>query len=133
MESLKCTSCDIIKDINNFYSLSKVCKECHKEKYKRNKHKYRKPIPGTIYIISNPNFKGWHKVGRVKRGSCIKSRLNAYQTGDPFRSYKIEYTVEVEDTHTIEQHFKDTFNSEYEWHEIPLDSIISEIKLITGS
>ncbi len=43
---------------------------------------------GFIYCIKNEAWPGFTKVGITYD---INNRLNTYQTGDPFRSYKIAY------------------------------------------
>jgi len=45
---------------------------------------------GYLYIISNPVFPGWFKIGTTWD---LKKRLHTYQTGDPFRLYKLEYSL----------------------------------------
>jgi hypothetical protein len=47
------------------------------------------PIPeGFIYIISNPAWSGWYKVGMSHNP---KKRLGAYQTYSPYRDYKLDH------------------------------------------
>ena len=41
-----------------------------------------------LYVISNPSFSGYYKVGVT---SDFHQRLSSYNTGDPHRAYKIEY------------------------------------------
>ena len=49
---------------------------------------YSKKIKsGFVYVISNPSFSGFYKIGMTKD---LVSRLNSYQTYDPHRKYKIE-------------------------------------------
>jgi len=45
---------------------------------------------GYLYIVTNPVFEGWVKVGTTWN---LKERLHVYQTGDPFRQYKLEYSL----------------------------------------
>ena len=45
---------------------------------------------GYIYIISNPNFSNYYKLGITDN---IKSRLQTYQTSCPSRNYKIEHYI----------------------------------------
>ena len=40
-----------------------------------------------LYVISNPSFSGYYKVGVT---SDFHQRLSSYNTGDPHRAYKIE-------------------------------------------
>ena len=45
---------------------------------------------GFIYIISNPAFKNYFKIGITEN---INDRLGAYQTSSPHRNYKVEYYI----------------------------------------
>lgn len=60
---------------------------------------YTKSKEGQVYIISNPNFKGWVKVGMAVDA---QDRLNNYQTSSPFRDYKLDYTFDTEDRRASE-------------------------------
>jgi predicted GIY-YIG superfamily endonuclease len=61
-------------------------------------------IGGYLYIISNPAHVGWLKIGVTED---IKSRLHVYQTGDPQRSYKVEYYVYHPDCYQAEKKIKE--------------------------
>lgn len=45
---------------------------------------------GYLYIITNPNFPGWVKVGTTTN---FKARLQGYQTSSPYRDYKVEFLL----------------------------------------
>lgn len=45
---------------------------------------------GYLYIITNPAFPGWVKVGTTWD---LDDRLHVYQTGDPLRQYQLEYSL----------------------------------------
>jgi hypothetical protein len=45
---------------------------------------------GYLYIVTNPMFVGWIKIGTTWN---LKERLHVYQTSDPFRNYKLEYSL----------------------------------------
>ena len=78
-----------------------------------------------IYIISNPAFKGWNKIGKT---TDLLARLSCYQTGDPYRAYKLEYYMEVKDANIHEEHFRnisDDINGE--WIKLSLHKIIKMI------
>jgi len=77
---------------------------------------------GYLYIISNPAYKGWCKVGITED---IDKRLSTYQTGDPFRNYKVEYILHQFDYKTAEKRLKETMKPfakqiKGEWYEIDL-------------
>ena len=48
--------------------------------------KYELSVEGQVYIITNPNFDGWVKVGMAIDS---QDRLNGYQTSSPFRDYQL--------------------------------------------
>ena len=50
---------------------------------------YNKEESGDIYIISNPSWQGWIKVGMA---IDAKDRCKQYQTSSPFRDYKLHYS-----------------------------------------
>lgn len=78
--------------------------------------------PGFIYIISNPSFPTFYKVGVTEN---IKDRLKAYQTCDPRRSYKVEYYIEHSDPYKAEKEIKEMLHyfatqQRNEWYQIDL-------------
>tara|TARA_R100000329_G_C7459790_1_gene161951 strand:- start:82 stop:447 length:366 start_codon:yes stop_codon:yes gene_type:complete len=44
---------------------------------------------GYVYIISNPIWVGWCKIGMA---IDAEDRLNSYQTSSPFRDYVLDYS-----------------------------------------
>ena len=54
---------------------------------------------GQVYIITNPAWEGWVKVGMAVDAG---DRLNNYQTSSPFRDYTLVYTYEVDDRRAAE-------------------------------
>lgn len=54
---------------------------------------------GDVYIISNPAWPGWYKVGKAV---SAYDRLNGYQTSSPFRDYKVEYYQHFNNHHDAE-------------------------------
>ncbi len=67
-----------------------------------NKHKaeYNTVIEGDVYIITNPAWKGWIKVGMAIDST---DRCKQYQTSSPFRDYKLNFKKYFEDRRTAEQ------------------------------
>lgn len=61
---------------------------------------YNKEESGDIYIISNPSWKGWIKVGMA---IDAKDRCNQYQTSSPFRDYKLRYKKYFDNKRSAEQ------------------------------
>ena len=61
---------------------------------------YEKSTEGHVYIISNPCWDGWIKVGMAVDA---EDRCNQYQTSSPHRDYKLCYTRYFEDRTIAEQ------------------------------
>jgi hypothetical protein len=53
--------------------------------------------PGALYVVANPAWPGWFKVGRAEYRSAddrspsnaVRGRLTQYNTGDPRRAYEL--------------------------------------------
>lgn len=67
---------------------------------------------GYIYIISNPAFPGYLKVGSAKDA---ETRLNSYQTYSPFRDYKLEYYILTADFRAVEKSLHVLLECNGEW------------------
>ena len=78
-----------------------------------------------VYVVSNPKYPEEYKVGIA---SDWRSRLNAYQTSDPDRAYKMEHKLETPDFRTLEKHIHNKFPNKHEWVQADLKDIIEEIK-----
>ena len=78
-----------------------------------------------IYIISNSSYQNEFKVGIA---SNPKNRLNSYQTSDPNRGYKLEYTKYTPYFREIEKHTHTKFDNRHEWVRGNLKDIIKEIE-----
>lgn len=62
---------------------------------------------GFVYIISNPIFEGFYKIGMTKD---MESRLNSYQTYDPLRRFKVEHYKFVDNAKQKEKEFLEIFS-----------------------
>ena len=103
-----CIVCNEFKPKKEFYGTQKTCKECTKQK--------RPPIEGYIYIITNPAWPNYVKIGRSNNPS---NRLNTYQTGSPLRDYSIYYSRFVKDLAKIESYFAKVYGTDTnEWYKI---------------
>ena len=78
-----------------------------------------------VYVVSNPKYPEEYKVGIA---SDWRSRLNAYQTSDPDRAYKMEHKLETPDFRTLEKHIHNKFPNKHEWVQADLRDIIEEMK-----
>ena len=85
---------------------------------------------GYLYIITNPKHKGWVKIGVTED---INARLHVYQTGDPNRSYKVEYYIKHPDCYKAEKDIKEMMkyfakNIKNEWFECDLQVAIVRLQ-----
>jgi len=80
---------------------------------------------GFVYVISNPAFPGLYKVGIARD---VKQRLNAYQTSDPERAYRVEYALKTSRYREIEKRVLAAFDSRHEWVRAAKDDIVAAIK-----
>ena len=60
---------------------------------------YNQVKEGSVYIMENPAWKGWVKVGMAVDPT---DRLKNYQTSSPFRDYTLLYTYDVDDRRAAE-------------------------------
>jgi len=78
--------------------------------------KYETSVEGQVYIITNPNFAGWVKVGMAIDS---EDRLNGYQTSSPFRDYFLHSFWTVSDRRqaeaTAHAELEKTFERRGEW------------------
>ena len=61
--------------------------------------KYETSVEGQVYVIVNPNFSEWVKVGMAVDS---EDRLNGYQTSSPFRDYALVSSWDVNDRRAAE-------------------------------
>ena len=61
--------------------------------------KYENSVEGQVYVIVNPSFPEWVKVGMAIDS---EDRLNGYQTSSPFRDYMLNYKWDVNDRRAAE-------------------------------
>ena len=78
-----------------------------------------------VYVISHPAYPGEYKVGIAKN---VKLRLNAYQTSDPDRQYKVEFKMETPYFRETELFIHTKFPNKHEWVQGNLKEIINEIR-----
>ena len=78
---------------------------------------------GDVYLITNPAWPEWVKVGKAIDAS---DRCNNYQTSSPLRDFEVIGHIHVDDRHTkeIEMHKlfeKHAKERKSEWFKIPKD------------
>ena len=72
-----------------------------------------------IYVLTNPAWNGWCKIGKANKPH---KRLSTYNTGSPLRDYKIHFQWFVKHPDLYEKEFKKIFKTSHEWHEIHPDA-----------
>ena len=73
--------------------------------------KYESSTQGQVYVITNPNFPEWVKVGMAVDS---EDRLNGYQTSSPFRDYALVATWDVTDRRSAESEAHQKMQKLYE-------------------
>ena len=61
---------------------------------------YKHTKSGYVYVITNPAWKGWVKIGMA---IDAEDRLKSYQTSSPYRDYQLLHSVYVTDRRAIER------------------------------
>jgi len=75
-------------------------------------------MSGYIYIIINPTWTDYIKLGRTKN---LNKRLNDYQISSPFRDYQMYYSSYTNDLGIIENYFRTNIEGNFEWFKIDKD------------
>jgi hypothetical protein len=73
--------------------------------------KYESSVEGQVYVIVNPSFPEWVKVGMAIDS---EDRLNNYQTSSPFRDYVLNYKWNVSDRRVAESEAHTELQKMYE-------------------
>lgn len=84
---------------------------------------------GYLYIVTNDAFPGWVKVGTTWN---LTERLHVYQTGDPFRRYKLVYSVHHPEFRKAEKQVKEVMKHfaltiKGEWYQVDLNMAKSRL------
>ena len=74
-----------VKDIKRKEELKETALEISRNALRQ----YNKQKDGYVYLISNPAWKGWYKVGMAVDS---QDRCGSYQTSSPHRDYRLEYS-----------------------------------------
>ena len=93
---------------------------------------YEKTSEGYVYIITNPCWSNWVKVGMA---IDAKDRCNQYQTSSPHRDYKLCYSKFFDDRSNAEKKAhtllkKESKDSKGEWFKIKQDKAIEIISTL---
>lgn len=119
-----CNFC--VSEYNKKSNLRKKAKSITEEA----KKKYNNEKRGYVYLIENPAWVGWLKVGMAVDA---EDRCNSYQTGSPYRDYNLLFKKFFKNKNAAESKAKailekkaTEFNSE--WFKIKLDKAINVIE-----
>ena len=87
---------------------------------------------GEVYIITNPAWKGWIKIGMAVES---KDRLKTYQTSSPLRDYKLNYAKAFANRRDAETQAhalcsEQAEKIENEWFKMPIKTAIKIIENI---
>lgn len=63
-------------------------------------NQYGKHRIGYVYMISNPAWPEWLKIGKARK---VHDRCKGYQTSSPFRDYEIVYFIKTKRYHRLEE------------------------------
>ena len=93
---------------------------------------YTSTTEGYVYIINNPCWDGWIKVGMA---IDAEDRCKQYQTSSPFRDFKLCYSKHFEDRKAAEQSAHDKLNNisikrEGEWFKVSVDEATKLIQAL---
>ena len=72
---------------------------------------YDTHIEGQVYIVSNPAWEGWVKVGMAIDS---EDRIKSYQTSSPYRDYELKYIMKTEDRRKSEAEAHTALEQKYE-------------------
>ena len=125
MKQNNCIGCGVELTDSNWYRSRKIkngrnCIFCHDIKRLRRKVREKAFAPhllarflnrktkapydrvqeGYVYIISNPAYVGWYKIGMAVDA---EDRVMAYQTSTPLRDFKLEYKRYFNDRRSAER------------------------------
>jgi len=104
-----CKQCGINKKDKYYYPTNKTrCKQCISE---NNTARTHLGSPGYIYVITNPAWIGFYKIGQTIN---LTKRLSNYQTSSPLRDYKYLTTKEVNNMDKAERELLEDLKRLYE-------------------
>ena len=139
-----CKPCWQVRDSQRMYVNGKHISKSH-PLYKAGKYKgfedaafsglenYKTNPEGQVYIITNPAWEGWVKVGMAVDA---EDRANGYQTSSPYRDYELAYVVDTKDRRATEAdthaRLGDLFEQRNEWFKCDVEKAKRIIDGVTG-
>lgn len=106
------------KIYNHYYQI--VIRDLLKILYKRNNYSAAGINCGFVYIISNPAWPDYYKIGSA---IDVYNRLSSYQTSSPLRDYKIEKYMFVFNRNHVEKSIIGKYESTGEWVKSDLNDL----------
>jgi len=139
-----CKPCWHVRDSQRMYVNGKHISKSH-PLYKAGKYKgfedaafsslenYKDNPQGQVYIITNPAWEGWVKVGMAVDAN---DRAGGYQTSSPYRDYELVYVVDTEDRRATEAEtharLGELFEQRNEWFKCDVEMAKRIIDGVTG-
>jgi len=94
---------------------------------------YKTNPEGQVYIITNPAWEGWVKVGMAVDA---EDRAGGYQTSSPYRDYELAYVVDTKDRRATEAEtharLGELFEQRNEWFKCDVEMAKRIIDGVTG-
>jgi hypothetical protein len=124
----KCKTCYDIRRLENKLKAKGMSKRGLLKLYKlKSRMVYDKFPTGHIYVLKNPAWPDWVKVGKAVDAL---DRLNSYQTASPNRDYSVIHFIETQNRHAVEKAAHIKLNEactgrHNEWFRISNDTAIS--------
>ena len=124
MKGKICSKCKLKECAKNHTYCNECTKQIHKES---NIKKYiKRPYNGYIYIITNPAWNNWVKIGRALD---IDARIGCYNTSSPYRDYKVVYYTKINNPNMMENFLYDKYGKKNnEWFNISVENAIKTIE-----
>ena len=89
------------KEVSKYHTLHKAGRyKSFQEAAFESLPKYTLTKEGYVYILSNPAWEGWYKVGMA---ADINDRVSSYQTSSPLRDYQLEHYIVTADRRVAER------------------------------
>ena len=94
---------------------------------------YKDSPQGQVYIVTNPAWGGWVKVGMAVDAN---DRLKNYQTSSPYRDYELVYAIDTPDRRYTERMMHSILNGimtvekQNEWFKIEAEWVIKHLEEI---
>jgi hypothetical protein len=119
-----CSKCKLKECVKNHTYCNECTKQIHKES---NIKKYiNNPYNGYIYIVTNPAWNNWVKIGRALD---VEARIRCYNTSSPHRDYEAVYYTKINNPNMMENFLYDKYgNQNNEWFNISVENAIKTIE-----